>query len=70
MKGILYGEFEGGQTDFEKKYNIKLTGDSLYSRLSKATMIKEYLGVYYQNDDEDVPDVNKTQKRIITYSQN
>lgn len=67
IKGILYGEFEGGQTDFEKKYNIKLTGDSLYSRLSKATMIKEYLGVYYQNDDENIPDVNKNEKRIITY---
>lgn len=67
IKGILYGEFEGRQTAFEIKYNIKLTGDSLYSRLSKATMIKEYLGVYYQNDDENIPDVNKNEKRIITY---
>ncbi len=67
IKGILYGEFEGGQTAFEKKYNIKLAGDSLYSRLSKASMIKEYLGVYYQNDDENIPDVNKNEKRIITY---
>ena len=30
-------------------------------------MIKEYLGVYYQNDDENIPDVNKNEKRIITY---
>ena len=37
--------------------------------LDKKTII-ERLGVYYQNDDANVPDVNKTQKRIITYSQN
>ena len=68
--GILYRDFtkSGTQDKFEKKYNIELPGDdrSLIDRL-KGKKITEYLGVYYQNDNEDVPDVNKTEKRIITY---
>ena len=40
--------------------------ESLYRQLKNKTL-KEYLGVYYQNDEEDVPDANKTEKRIITY---
>ena len=68
--GILYRDFtkSGTQDKFEKKYNIELPGDdiSLINRL-KGKKITEYLGVYYQNDNEDVPDVNKTEKRIITY---
>ncbi|MBD8923289.1 hypothetical protein EGR52_07735 [bacterium] len=68
--GILYRDFtkSGTQDKFEKKYNVELPKDdiSLISRL-KGTKITEYLGVYYQNDNENVPDVNKTEKRIITY---
>lgn len=68
--GILYRDFtkSGSQDKFEKKYNIELPRDniSLINRL-KGKKITEYLGVYYQNDNEDVPDVNKTEKRIITY---
>lgn len=68
--GILYRDFtkSGTQDKFEKKYNIELPGDdiSLINRL-KGKKITEYLGVYYQNDNENVPDVNKTEKRIITY---
>lgn len=64
--GILYHKFEKNQTEFESKFNIKLGDKSLYDQL-KNTTIKEYLGVYYQDDNENVPDVNKTEKRIITY---
>ena len=68
--GILYRDFtkSGSQDKFEKKYNVELPRDniSLINRL-KGKKITEYLGVYYQNDNEDVPDVNKTEKRIITY---
>ena len=68
--GSLYRDFtkSGTQDKFEKKYNIELPGDdiSLINRL-KGKKITEYLGVYYQNDNENVPDVNKTEKRIITY---
>ena len=72
--GILYGDFSksGGKTSFEKKFNVSLTGcESIYDQLVSATSqrktITEYLGVYYQNDAPNVPDSNKTEKRIITY---
>ena len=66
--GILYNDFtkSGSAENFKKKYNVVLPTNSLISRL-KGKKITEYLGVYYQNDNEDVPDVNKTEKRIITY---
>ena len=66
--GILYNDFtkSGSAENFKKKYNVELPTNSLISRL-KGKKITEYLGVYYQNDNEDVPDVNKTEKRIIKY---
>lgn len=67
--GILYNDFtklNGDKPKFEKKYNVSLQNSGLIDRL-KNKKITEYLGVYYQNDNEDVPDVNKTEKRIITY---
>ena len=71
--GILYKNFNksGSKTNFEKKYNVSLPDNSLIEQLngkvSSGKVIKEYLGVYYQEDNEEVPDVNKTEKRIITY---
>ena len=71
--GILYKNFDksGSKTNFEKKYNVSLPDNSLIEQLnrkvSSGKVIKEYLGVYYQEDNEEVPDVNKTEKRIITY---
>ena len=69
LKGIFYGDYV---LDDFKKIGISLEGcETLYNQLndkvSRGYKIKEYLGVYYQNDNENVPDVNKTQKRIITY---
>lgn len=66
--GILYKDFSksGSEENFKKKYNVDLPTNSLINRL-KGEKITEYLGVYYQNDNENVPDVNKTEKRIITY---
>ena len=66
--GILYKDFSksGSEENFKKKYNVDLPTNSLINRL-KGTKITEYLGVYYQNDNENVPDLNKTEKRIITY---
>lgn len=63
--GILYGQFREGKDKFNQKFHITV-GKSLYEQL-QGKKIKEYLGVYYQNDSEDVPDVNKEKKRIITY---
>lgn len=65
--GILYHKFETYETEFNKKFNIEVGSESLYEQLQKAKEITEYLGVYYQDDNENVPDVNKTEKRIITY---
>lgn len=70
--GILYGNFQTNKLDFEKKFNIELPNKYLYNqlkdKLEQGFIIKEYLGVYYQDDSENIPDVNKTEKRIITYS--
>ena len=71
--GILYGKFRNNSNKdiFEKRYNVELTNTTLYkqlqNKLSQGYIIKEYLGVYYQDDNESTPDVNKTEKRIITY---
>ena len=69
--GILYHDFSisGNKNNFEKKFNISLDEcKSLYEQLNKSSKtITEYLGVYYQEDDPKVPDVNKTEKRIVTY---
>ena len=67
--GILYHEYKVSKQDFNEKFNIEIGDEPLKDMLDKKTII-ERLGVYYQNDDANVPDVNKTQKRIITYSQN
>ena len=67
--GILYHEYKVSKQDFNEKFNIEIGDNPLKDMLDKKTII-ERLGVYYQNDDANVPDVNKTQKRIITYSQN
>lgn len=64
--GILYHQFKESADDFNKKFNIKVGDKSLYELLQNKK-VTEYLGVYYQDDNENVPDVNKTEKRIITY---
>ena len=63
--GILYHN-KTNYEDFNKKFNIEIGSRSLSDMLKGKTII-EKLGVYYQNDS-DIPDVNKTQKRIITYT--
>jgi len=63
--GILYHN-RTNYEDFNKKFNIEIGSRSL-SDMLKGKTITEKLGVYYQNDS-DIPDVNKTQKRIITYT--
>lgn len=72
--GILYGKFKTTKPNFEDKFNVIINDGSIqciYEQLKKAQTngktIKEYLGVYYQIDDPNEPDVNKTEKRIITY---
>lgn len=64
IKAVLYRDISGLNL---QSLGIKFDEcDSLYNQLN-GKKIKEYLGVYYQSDEENVPDVNKTKKRIITY---
>lgn len=69
LKGIFYGVYN--TADFQKLGVSLAYCEPLYAQLTQKVKdgykIKEYLGVYYQNDSENVPDVNKTQKRVITY---
>ena len=88
LHAIIYGVTDSTRNpNFENWYGstsvsgktIELPSRSLYERLSKATKITEYLGVYYTqetaegettittNTSGDVPEANKTEKRIITY---
>lgn len=65
--GILYHRFKTTEQAFMNKFGVILNDKSLYEELNNQNIvIKEYLGVYYQ-DDSDIPEVNKTEKRIITY---
>ena len=65
LKAIFYGE---NTNETSSRLGIFIDGSCtpLYNQL-KNKKIKEYLGVYYQNDSENVPDANKIQKRVITY---
>mgnify|MGYP005770393375 FL=1 len=72
--GILYGSTyaEDFKDEFNRTSNVKIDipEQGLYKRLSnrlQSNVITEYLGVYYQDDNEDVPEVMKQEKRIITY---
>lgn len=70
LKGIVYGDFgneANAITNFQNDFHIQL-GTPLYTQLTnRNNIITEHLGIYYQNDDENVPDVMKIEKRIITY---
>lgn len=72
IRGILYGDFNNrSKQEFQNDYHIEIPYESIYDKLTneirQGKKITEHLGVYYQIDDENVPDVNKTEKRIITY---
>lgn len=75
--GILFNDFSlsGGETNFESNFKVLVGTDngcqSLYDQLKDIgndKIITESLGVYYQNDNPNEPDVNKTKKRVITYT--
>lgn len=64
LNAILYS------TNEQKEFNINLQNTSLYDIISKKKFT-ETLGEYYIQDingvNEDVQEVNKTKKRVITY---
>lgn len=67
LQGILYGVDDNKKKDFETKFKISLSGCESICKQLENKSVKEYLGVYYQNDSPDVPELNKVKKRIITY---
>lgn len=69
LQGVLYGKYNKSKEDFETQFSISIDDncEPIYKQLINKTDIIEYLGVYYQNDNPNVPELNKTKKRIITY---
>ena len=78
LNGIIYGDFEyeneKSKNDYINKFKITPNDISLYQYLTekeKKYKIKESLGTYYIEDvnetREKVNNVNKTEKRVITY---
>ena len=71
LYGIQYEKFETVRNTFEKNLKISLNSDGLYARIKS-------IGIYYQGEeqsnpddeptDSNVPDTNKTEKRVITYT--
>lgn len=82
VNGILYGVDPSEKNNFEQKFNIQLNNESLYNYLN-VKKFKESLGTYYIEDlktytennpttdgtsTSELSDVNKTEKRVITYT--
>ncbi len=78
INGILYSDKMSlsNHIDFRKKYNVSLDFfNGLYKYLVYyGGSITENFGTYYMEDvggtNENVEDVNKTKKRVITYTLN
>ena len=84
INGILYGdyEYETGKTliDFKTLFKVEPNSKSLYTYLTEKESgykIKEELGTYYiedimgqddTGDKSEVQEVNKQEKRVITYT--
>lgn len=74
IDGIVYNKFSNGKNreDFNKKFAIILDEKSLYLKL-KDKILEENIGIYYQQEigsedaGKDVPETDKTKKRVITY---
>lgn len=71
LNAIVYGK--SNTTEYKDLYlkKVSLPSKSLYERLAEKInqgyQIKEFLGVYYQNDSPNVPEANKIEKKVITY---
>ena len=80
IMAILYGEkyknFSNVKNTFSTNLKISLNAEGIYDKI-KNRKAKESIGIYYQEEEvtdgstsntENVPDANKTEKRIITYT--
>ena len=81
IMAILYGKkyekFENVKDTFKTNLKIILNDEGIYDKI-KNVRVKESIGIYYQEEEvtdgstsntENVPDANKTEKRIITYTE-
>ncbi len=78
LYGRQYENFETVRNTFEKNLKISLNSEGLYARIKSIGKLKESIGIYYQGEeqsnpndeptDSSVPDANKTEKRVITYT--
>lgn len=81
IMAILYGEkyenFAKVKDTFKTNLKIILNDEGIYDKI-KNVRVKESIGIYYQEEEvtdgstsntENVPDANKTEKRIITYTE-
>ncbi len=80
IMAILYGKkyekFANVKDTFKTNLKIILNDEGIYDKI-KNVRVKESIGIYYQEEEvtdgstsntENVPDANKTEKRIITYT--
>ena len=81
IMAILYGKkykkFDNVSETFKTNLKIILNDTGIYDKI-KNVRVKESIGIYYQEEEvtdentsntENVPDANKTEKRIITYTE-
>ena len=79
LNGIIYGdyEYESGKNkaDWKNKFLVEPSSKSLFEYINgSGKNIKESLGTYYMEDlkengsGSNIEDINKTEKRVITYS--
>ena len=75
LYGSKYSDFSTAKTAFEKNLKIVLNENGIYGRINGK--VKESIGIYYQEEsgnagegteESNVPDANKTEKRVITYT--
>ena len=74
LYGSKYDQYETVKNTFKKNLKISLNSAGIYDKIN-GKKLKESIGIYYQeeageqdNTNTTVPDANKTEKRVITYS--
>ncbi len=74
LYGSKYDQYETVKNTFKKNLKISLNSVGIYDKIN-GKKLKESIGIYYQeeageqdNTNSTVPDANKTEKRVITYS--
>ena len=74
LYGSKYDQYETVKNTFKKNLKISLNSAGIYDKIN-GKKLKDSIGIYYQeeageqdNTNSTVPDANKTEKRVITYS--